>query len=206
MPLTTPVMLEVTLLIVTAVSTRLLTASMREDSRRRFSDSLCLRMALAAYILAPSTLSCCKACLASDVRPGCDGWEKKDFWSENLLMFWCIVSDSLTFFSFAFSAISSLAAFRDCFCNCLAVNLSWKRDSLSSFQPVSYLRRACRSMRGNTRPYFLTQTWWCVDWLVVLSSGSPLSSQSLSVCVKLRRSTCHAVAHHKPPSCHRVSV
>ena len=28
----------------------------------------------------------------------------------------------LTFFSFAFSAVSSLAALRDCFCSCLVVN------------------------------------------------------------------------------------
>ena len=48
MPRTTDVMLPVTARIVTAVSTRLATASMRLDSRRRFSASLFLRIAFEA--------------------------------------------------------------------------------------------------------------------------------------------------------------
>jgi hypothetical protein len=62
MPLTTLVMLPVTCRIVVAVSTRLATASMRLASRSRFSDSLFLRIALEAYIRAPSLLPCCSAC------------------------------------------------------------------------------------------------------------------------------------------------
>jgi hypothetical protein len=48
MPRTTDVMFPVTARIVTAVSTRLATASMREPSRSRFSDSLFFRIAFAA--------------------------------------------------------------------------------------------------------------------------------------------------------------
>jgi hypothetical protein len=44
-----------------AVSTRLATASIRLARRRRFRDSLFLRMALAAYIRAPSLLPCWSA-------------------------------------------------------------------------------------------------------------------------------------------------
>jgi hypothetical protein len=47
-PRTTWPMLPVTARIVTAVSTLLATASMREARRKRLSDSFCLRMALAA--------------------------------------------------------------------------------------------------------------------------------------------------------------
>jgi len=45
MPLTTFAMLPVTCRIVTAVCTLLLTASMRDARRSRFSRSFCLRMA-----------------------------------------------------------------------------------------------------------------------------------------------------------------
>jgi hypothetical protein len=45
MPLTTFVILPVTLRIVTAVCTRLLTASSREPRRSRLSFSFCLRIA-----------------------------------------------------------------------------------------------------------------------------------------------------------------
>jgi hypothetical protein len=61
MPFTTLVMFPVTCRIVTAVSTRLATASMRLARRRRFSASLFLRMALDAYMRAPSLLPCCSA-------------------------------------------------------------------------------------------------------------------------------------------------
>jgi hypothetical protein len=47
-PLTTFAILPVTCRIVTAVCTRLLTASMRLASRRRLSFSFCLRMAFCA--------------------------------------------------------------------------------------------------------------------------------------------------------------
>jgi len=57
-PRTTEVMLPVTCRIVTAVSTRLATASILLESRRRFSASLFLRIALEAYIRAPSLLPC----------------------------------------------------------------------------------------------------------------------------------------------------
>lgn len=62
MPLTTLVMFPVTCRIVVAVSTRLATASIRLASRSKLSDSLFLRIALAAYIRAPSLLPCCNAC------------------------------------------------------------------------------------------------------------------------------------------------
>ena len=62
MPFTTLVMLPVTWRIVTAVSTRLATASMRLARRRRFSDSLFFRIAFEAYIRAPSLLPCWSAC------------------------------------------------------------------------------------------------------------------------------------------------
>jgi hypothetical protein len=48
MPRTTDVMLPVTARIVTAVSTRLATASILLDSRRRFRDSLFFRIAFEA--------------------------------------------------------------------------------------------------------------------------------------------------------------
>jgi hypothetical protein len=62
-PFTTLVMFPVTCRIVMAVSTRLATASMRLARRRRFSDSLFLRIALEAYIRAPSLLPCWSACI-----------------------------------------------------------------------------------------------------------------------------------------------
>lgn len=61
MPFTTDVILPVTWRIVTAVSTRLATASIRLDSLSKLSDSLFFRMALEAYIRAPSLLPCCRA-------------------------------------------------------------------------------------------------------------------------------------------------
>ena len=60
-PLTTLVMFPVTCRIVTAVSTRLATASSLLANRKRLSDSLFLRIALEAYIRAPSLLPCCSA-------------------------------------------------------------------------------------------------------------------------------------------------
>jgi hypothetical protein len=63
MPFTTLVMFPVTCRIVTAVSTLLATASRRLARRSRFSASLFLRIALEAYIRAPSLLPCCNACL-----------------------------------------------------------------------------------------------------------------------------------------------
>lgn len=61
-PFTTDDMFPVTWRMVTAVSTRLATASMRLDSLSKLSDSLFLRMELEAYIRAPSLLPCCNAC------------------------------------------------------------------------------------------------------------------------------------------------
>ena len=68
MPLTTLVMFPVTCRIVVAVSTRLATASMRLARRSRFSDSLFLRIALEAYIRAPSLFPCWSACSIRYVR------------------------------------------------------------------------------------------------------------------------------------------
>ena len=48
MPRTTPAMLPVTCLIVTAVWTLLATASIREPRRRRLTFSFCLRIAFCA--------------------------------------------------------------------------------------------------------------------------------------------------------------
>jgi hypothetical protein len=61
MPFTTLVMFPVTCRIVMAVSTRLATASIRLARRRRFRDSLFLRITLAAYIRATSVLPCWSA-------------------------------------------------------------------------------------------------------------------------------------------------
>ena len=108
MPLTTLVMFPVTCRIVVAVSTRLATASMRLARRSRFSDSLFLRIALEAYIRAPSLFPCWSACSIRYVRScsrsvslggreeagGCR-WEKA----------------ARTFFSRVFSAFSSFCAF-----------------------------------------------------------------------------------------------
>ena len=58
MPFTTDAMFPDTWRIVTAVSTRLGTASTRLAWRRRFRDSCFLRIAFAAYIRAPSVLPC----------------------------------------------------------------------------------------------------------------------------------------------------
>lgn len=73
-PLTTDVMLPVTCRMVTAVSTRLATASTRLDNLSRFNDSFFLRIALAAYIRAPSLLPCWSACRlrcqSESVAPG----------------------------------------------------------------------------------------------------------------------------------------
>ena len=66
MPFTTLVMFPVTCRIVMAVSTRLATASIRLARRRRFRDSLFLRIALAAYIRAPSLLPCWSAYIQVD--------------------------------------------------------------------------------------------------------------------------------------------
>ena len=61
MPFTTAAMFPETCRMVTAVSTRLATASTLLESRRRFRDSFFFRIAFAAYIRAPSLLPCCKA-------------------------------------------------------------------------------------------------------------------------------------------------
>lgn len=103
MPLTTDVMLPVTCRIVTAVSTRLATASMRLDSLRRFSASLFLRIALEAYIRAPSVLPCCRAYFMD--------------WIHKLDRF-----GRRTFLSLDFSEFSSFWAFLACRFSDLAVN------------------------------------------------------------------------------------
>lgn len=41
-----------------------------------------------------------------------------------------------TFFSFAFSAVSSLAALRDCFCSCLVVNCVRERPSVLAHEAI----------------------------------------------------------------------
>lgn len=74
-PLTTEVMLPVTCLIVTAVSTLLATASIRLARRSRFKDSDFFRIALEAYIRAPSLLPRWSACrsLGIGFRRRCKG-------------------------------------------------------------------------------------------------------------------------------------
>jgi hypothetical protein len=61
-PLTTLPILFVTLLIVTAVSTREATASIRDERRSKLSPSVFFLIAFWAYILAPSWLPFCRAC------------------------------------------------------------------------------------------------------------------------------------------------
>lgn len=65
MPFTTLPIEFVTDRIVTAVSTRLATASIREASRRRLSPSFFFRIAFWAYIRAPSWFPFCSACTVS---------------------------------------------------------------------------------------------------------------------------------------------
>ncbi len=61
MPFTTDAMFPETCRMVTAVSTRLATASTLLAKRRRFRDSVFFRIEFAAYIRAPSVLPCCSA-------------------------------------------------------------------------------------------------------------------------------------------------
>jgi len=104
-PLTTDVMLPVICLIVTAVSTLLATASRRLARRSRFKDSDFFRIALEAYIRAPSLLPCWSACHGS-------GYD-------------CSVNRNMakrTFFNLALSAVSSFCAFFACLFSVFAVN------------------------------------------------------------------------------------
>ena len=61
MPFTTDAMFPDTCRMVTAVSTRLATASTLLERRSRFRDSFFFRIAFAAYIRAPSLFPCCSA-------------------------------------------------------------------------------------------------------------------------------------------------
>lgn len=122
MPLTTDAKLPVICRIVTAVSTRLATASTRLERRSKFKASFFLRIAFAAYILAPSVLPCWSAFKPSIQSRAPSSMHRTVH----------------TFFRRLFSLFSSFCAFLDCLVSDFAVNYGPPLGAILAVRAMEY--------------------------------------------------------------------